>query len=95
MGLKYDQVEINLHGYSDSDWAGSSTKCKSTTGCCFSLGFAIISWFSRKQSLVALSSTKAEYIASSMRARESVWLRKLLVGLFKKPLKPTIIHYDN
>ena len=55
----------------------------------------MISWFSTKQFLVALSSTDAEYTASSMGAKEAVWLRKLLVGLFKKPLKPTIIHCDN
>lgn len=95
IGLKYDRVEINLHGYSNYDWTGSSTDHKITTRCCFSLGSAMISWFSRKHSLFALSSTKVEYIASSMRAREVVWLRKLLVGLFKKPLKPTIIHCDN
>ncbi|GLJ30415.1 hypothetical protein SUGI_0601930 [Cryptomeria japonica] len=57
LGLKYKNVEIQLQGYSDSDWAGSSIDRKSTTGCCFSLGSAMIFWFSRKQSAVAQSST--------------------------------------
>ncbi|XP_057826547.2 uncharacterized mitochondrial protein AtMg00810-like [Cryptomeria japonica] len=71
-GLNYEQVEINLQGYSDFDWAGSTTDRKSTTGCCFNLGSAMISWFSRKQSAVALSSTEAEYMAASMGAREAI-----------------------
>ena len=55
----------------------------------------MISWFSRKQPVVALSSIEAEYVAASMGACEAVWLRKLLFGLFGKPLKPTVIHCDN
>ena len=81
----------------DSDWAGSVEDRKSTSGCCFSLGSAVISWFSRKQSSVALSSTEAEaeYIAACMAAREVVWLRKLLAGLFGHMLEPTVIRCDN
>lgn len=94
-GLKYDDVDLNLHGYIDSDWAGSVIDWKSTLGCCFSLGSAMISWFNRKQSSVALSSIEAKYIAVSMGTREAVWLRKLLVGLFGQSLDPTIIHCDN
>ena len=55
----------------------------------------MISWFSRKQSSVAQSSTEAEYIVASMGAREVVSLRKLLFGLFGKPLPPTTIYCDN
>ena len=72
---------MHLVGYTDSDWAGSVQDQKSTSGCCFSLGFVVISWFSRKQTSVALSSAEAEYIAACMAAREVVWLRKLLAGL--------------
>ena len=47
-GLKYDaDQKINLGGYVDSDWAGSAIDRKSTSGCCFSLGSGVISWFSR------------------------------------------------
>ena len=55
----------------------------------------MISWICRKQSLVAQSSTEAEYIAVAMASREAVWLRKLLVGLFGQAMNPTIIHCDN
>ena len=63
--LKYDaNKKINLHGYVDSYRAGSVTNKKSTSSCCFSLGFGMISWFSRKQSCVALSTTEAKYVTA-------------------------------
>jgi hypothetical protein len=55
-GLRYvSDHEIILQGYTDSDWASSVTDQKSTSGCCFSLGSTMISWFSRKHTSVALS----------------------------------------
>ena len=58
-GLKYDaNQKINLEGYVDSNWAGSAIDRKSNSGCCFSMGSGVISWFSRKQSCVALSTSK-------------------------------------
>ena len=55
-GLKYDvNQNINLEGYVDIDWEGSAIDRKRTSGCCFSMGSGVISWFSRKQSCVALS----------------------------------------
>ena len=67
---------------------------KSTSGCCFSLS-AMVSWFDRKQSAIALSTVEAEYIAACMAAREAVWLWKLLAGLSGQRLEPTMIHCDN
>ena len=65
-GIKYEENQkINLEGYVDSDWAGSAIDRKSTLGCCFSMGSGVISWFSRKQSCVALSTAEAEYVACS------------------------------
>ena len=95
MRIKYDKVNIELHGYFDLDWVGSPTECKSTFGYCFSLGSGMVSWSSRKQTSVALNSTEAEYIASSLGAREAIWLWKLLSDLFKRLLKPTVIYCDN
>eukprot|EP00253_Pinus_taeda_P005120 PITA_05120 len=51
--------DARRHGYSDVDWVGNSTDRKSTSGCCFSLVFAMIPWMSRKQKYVALSMAKA------------------------------------
>ena len=61
-------------GYSDSDWASSVTDRKSTSGCCFSLGSAVIAWLSRKQTSVALSTIEVEYIGD-MVEKEAVKLQ--------------------
>jgi hypothetical protein len=48
-GLRYaSNSDVQLHGFTDSDWVGSADDRKSTFGVCFSLGFAVISWASRK-----------------------------------------------
>ena len=54
-----------------------------------------MSWLSRKQKSVALSSTEAKYMAASQASCEAIWLRKMLVGLFDLELSPTVIHCDN
>jgi hypothetical protein len=95
-GLRYaSSIDMRLQGYVDSDWAGSTVDRKSTSGCCFSLGSAMVSWCSRKQTFVALSTAEAEYIAVCMAVHEAVWLQKLLAGLFGQMLDPTVIHCDN
>ena len=68
---------------------------KSTSIFCFCLGSAAVSWFSRKQKSVALSSAEAEYMAASQATCEALWLRKLLVDLFDQQLRPTVIYCDN
>ena len=84
-----------LEGYVDSDWAGSAIDRKSTSGCCFSMGSIMISWFSRKQSYVALSTVEAEYVTACSASCEVVWLRKLLFDIFDLQLDATCIHCDN
>ena len=94
--LKYDaNPKTNLEGYVDSDWASSAIDRKSTSGCCFSMGSGVISWFSKKKSRVALSTAKAEYVTACSSSREAVWLRKLLSDLFDLQLDATCIHCDN
>ena len=73
--------KINLEGYMDSDWAGSAINKKSTSSCCFNMGSGVISWFSRNQSCVALSTAEAEYVAACLASCEAIWLRKLLFDL--------------
>jgi hypothetical protein len=95
-GLRYtSSIDMRLQGYTDSDWAGSAVDRKSTSGCCFTLGSAMVSWCSRKQTFVALSTAEAEYIALSVAVHEAVWLHKLLAYLFGHVLDSTIIHCDN
>ena len=63
-GLWYSQSdEVKLCGFTDADWAGSPTDRKSTSGGIFSIGSTTVSWYSRKQRSMALSSAEAEYMA--------------------------------
>ena len=65
-GLDYVRGDgVGLVRYSDSDWAGCASDRKSTSRCCFGLGSVVVSWFSRKQKSMALSSTEVEYMAAS------------------------------
>ena len=58
-GLKYEaNQKINLEGYVDLDWAGSAIDRKSTSGCCFSMGSGVISWFSKKNSCMVSSTVE-------------------------------------
>eukprot|EP00253_Pinus_taeda_P010237 PITA_10237 len=95
-GLWYRQEdEVKLCGFMDADWAGSAMDRKSTSRGIFSIGSTKISWYSRKQRSVALSSAEAEYMAASLAACEAIWMRKILVGLFGSHLEPTVIYCDN
>jgi len=55
----------------------------------------MISWMSRKQDLVALSSVKAKYVVACKIGKDVVWLSKLLTNLFERALDPTVINCDN
>ena len=59
------------------------------------MGSAMISWFSRKQSGVALRSAEADYIVACSASSESIWLRKMMSGLFNLELDTTVILCDN
>ena len=65
LGLWYPKgSSFDLHGYSDSDYAGCKVDRKSTTGTCQFLGRSLVSWSSKKQDSVALSTAEVEYVAS-------------------------------
>ena len=95
-GLKYEaNQKIKLEGYEDSYWAGSAIDRKSSSGCCFNMGLGVISFFSRKESYVALSTAEAEYAAACLASCEAIWIRKLLSDLFDLQMDSTCIHCDN
>ncbi|XP_018507903.1 secreted RxLR effector protein 161-like [Pyrus x bretschneideri] len=64
-----------LIGYCDSNWAGSEDDMRSTSGFAFTLGYGVFSWASIKQSTVALSTTKAEYVSAAEATSQAKWLR--------------------
>jgi len=84
-----------LFSYADADWASDVNNHKSTSGYVFKLAGAAVSWSSKKQTSVALSSTEAEYIARAHAAKEVVWLRQLLSKLGQGTRYPTTLLIDN
>ena len=82
VGLMYSPTSSNgksneLIGFCDSDWAGDLDSRRSTTGYVFMISNGAISWKSRRQQTVALSSTEAEYMAVTDASKEGIWLRSL------------------
>uniref|UniRef100_A0A2N9GY11 Reverse transcriptase Ty1/copia-type domain-containing protein n=1 Tax=Fagus sylvatica TaxID=28930 RepID=A0A2N9GY11_FAGSY len=95
-GLHFSsQSSLILQAYSDADWAGDPTDRRSTTGYCFLLGDSLISWRSKKQSVVARSSTEAKYRALADTTVELLWLRWLLQDLGIDCSTAVPIHCDN
>ncbi|MCO5557210.1 hypothetical protein L7F22_010770 [Adiantum nelumboides] len=88
-------VPMELHGYTDEDWAGSAIDRRSTSGFMFALGSAAITWRSKKQPTVALSSTEAEYRGAAVIVCEIAWLRKLLMDLRLQVDREIVIYCDN
>jgi len=86
--------EAKLIGFSDVDYAGDIETQKSTTGYVFCLANGAVTWSSQRQRLVTLSTTGAEYAASSA-AREVVWIRKLLSDIGCPCDKETTLYIDN
>lgn len=82
-------------GFSDADWGGDHDDRKSTSGYLFQLSGAAISWRSKKQTSVALSTAEAEYIALASAAQEALWLRQLTTDLKHEPAAATVIFEDN
>ena len=87
--------EFKLCDYADDDWAGDVTSRKFTTGYVFQLGNTTISWKSKGQTVVALSSTEVEYVALCAAAQEIIWLRHLLVSIRFEKKDATVAHDDN
>lgn len=95
-GIHYKRnVDNVLVGYSDSDWGGNIDDFKSTSGYVFNIGSGAVSWASKKQDVVALSTTEAEYISLSVASCQALWLRNVLHELKCPQEKGTIMFCDN
>jgi hypothetical protein len=74
IGLVFRGSIEPLTGYTDSDWAGDHDTRRSTSGYVFNIGSAAISWSSKRQPTVSLSSCEAEYIGQTNATKEAMWL---------------------
>ena len=80
IGLWYPKgASLDLLGYSDSDFAGSRVDRKSTSEGCHLLGCSLVSWSSKKQNFVALSTAEAEYIAAGTCCAQILYMKQILL----------------
>ena len=82
--LCFGGSNISLQGYVDADMEGDRDNRRSTTGYVFTIGGMVVSWVSKIQSVVALSTTKAKYVAATEASKEMIWLQRFLEELGKK-----------
>ncbi|GJU91352.1 putative ribonuclease H-like domain-containing protein [Tanacetum coccineum] len=95
LGLWYPRESpLDLVAYSDSDYAAANLDRKSTTGGCQFLGRRLISWQCKKQTIVATSTTEAEYVAAASCCGQVLWLQNQLLD-YGFNFMNTIIHIDN
>ncbi|GJT53434.1 putative ribonuclease H-like domain-containing protein [Tanacetum coccineum] len=87
---------FDLVAYTDSDYAGASLDRKSTTGGCQFLGSRLISWQCKKQTVVANSTTEAEYVAASSCCGQVLWIQNQLLdyGVFRMELKVNAVRHN-
>ena len=86
---------LDLVGYSDADWASQMDR-HSISGYAFYLGNGAISWSSKKQPIITLSSTESEYVALTHAAKELIWLRKLVMEIIQPILSsPSTLFCNN
>ncbi|KAH9734072.1 Integrase catalytic domain-containing protein [Citrus sinensis] len=76
VALCYGGSEFTVRGYVDSDFVGDLDKRKSTTGYVFTLAGAAVSWVLKLQTVVALSTTEAEYMAATQACKEAIWIQR-------------------
>ena len=88
------QSSTTVEGFCDTDWV-SSTHWHSISGYSFHMERGAVSWSSKKQYIIALSTTEAEYIALTHVAKEALWLRTFLSELRGVPYGPVPINCDN
>jgi hypothetical protein len=85
-----------LRGFTDADWAGCRQTRRSTAGYLFNIGSGAISWQSKRQNVVALSTCEAEFMGQTQATKEAIWLRRLLHELnMGQGQRATIICGDN
>jgi hypothetical protein len=99
-GITYRSIEPStaqptLMAYCDSDWAQDLDTRRSVTGYAFLLCGAVISWQSKRQHTVTLSSVEAEYQAAVQAAKEAIWWRRFLTALGHDMSDPTILRSDS
>lgn len=96
LGIEFShQPKFSLEAYCDADWAGDKQDRKSTTGYVVIASNGAICWKSKKQSVVSLSTTEAEYMAVGEVTKEVLWIKNMISELHLEVPLPVTIHEDN
>ena len=95
LGINYESNDASLTGYSDADFANNELDRRSLTGYVFKIGNTAITWNTRKQPTVALSTMEAKYMAVTTATHKAIWLRQLVSELGIDTIGPMPIHVDN
>ena len=99
MELQYDRNDVSMdmdfHGYSDAGWSQNPDNSCSTSGYLFFSNCGAISWSSKQQSMVALSTTESEYIGLSLARQHLAWLYTFFEEIGHPQKGPTTLHCDN
>ena len=95
--LCYEGNDLQLKGYTDADWGGDLDERKSTSGYIFLLNNGAISWSSKKQSCIALSTMEAEFVAFSATVQEALWLKSFFdhLGVNANSADSVLVNYDS
>ncbi|XP_021771481.1 uncharacterized protein LOC110735599 [Chenopodium quinoa] len=95
-GVLYEKHgHLDLHAFTDVDWGGDRDSRKSTSGYFTLVGGNLVSWKSKRQKVVAMSSAEAEFKGIGKGITEVLWLRKLVSALGYKPKKSCKLYCDN
>ena len=95
-GLWYPTCnQLDLYAFTDADWTCCIDDRKSTSGAAFFLGGCLVSWLSKKQSAVSLSTAEAKYIAAANYGAQAVWMTQMLEDIHIHYDTPIPIYCDN
>ena len=94
LAITYRRDRHNLQGYTNADGSSQEHRC-TILGHAFLIDGSTISWSSRKQELVTLSTVEAEYVAATHAAKEAIWLRRLIGALHVPTAIGTTLFCDN
>jgi hypothetical protein len=94
--LTYGLTRDGLEGFADANWGNNEDDRHSICGYAFCINKGEISWSSKKQNVVASSSTEAEYIALMHAAKEAVWLQMILIEIYDNTCNQYLVRlYSN
>nr|GEW37813.1 ribonuclease H-like domain-containing protein [Tanacetum cinerariifolium] len=91
----YVSATTSLVGYTDADWAGCPSTCRSTSGYCVFLEDYILSWSAKRQHTISRSSAEAEYQGVANVVAETAWIRNLLRELYSHLSTATLVYRVN